>query len=135
MKRMILLTMMVLSFSFSYGANSYTAEKGMIQTLLEKTGIKKDRSKDFKVDDIKVFSEKNDYRRINIDIKNIGSEDYKSVTFSILLGQTKDAMSEVHSFTMFDVKAGDKYKFNSKVYVGDVKGKKAEVRFIGGEAE
>jgi hypothetical protein len=135
MKRFFILAIMVLSFSFSYSSNSYTAEKGMMQSLLEKTGLRKDRSRDFKVDDIKVFSEKNDYRRINIDIKNVGSEDYESVTFSILLGKTKDAMSEVYTFTLYDFESGKKYKFNSKVYVGDVKGKKAEVRFIGGKAE
>ncbi|WP_319370642.1 hypothetical protein [uncultured Ilyobacter sp.] len=135
MKRLILLTVMVLSFSFSYSSSIYTSEKGMVQTLLEKTGIKKDQSQNFKVDDIKVFSEKNDYRRINIDIKNISSEDYKSVTFSILLGKTRETMSEVYTFTLYDIRSGKKYKFNSKVYVGDIKGKKAEVRFIGGEAK
>lgn len=58
MKRFLLLAIMLLSFSFSYSSSSYTAEKGIVQSLLEKTGIKKDRSKDFKVDDIKVFTEK-----------------------------------------------------------------------------
>ncbi|ADO82648.1 hypothetical protein [Ilyobacter polytropus] len=135
MKRFLLLAIMLLSFSFSYSSSSYTAEKGIVQSLLEKTGIKKDRSKDFKVDDIKVFTEKKDYRRINIDIKNVGSENYESVTFSILLGKTEESMSEVYTFTIYDFDSGKKYKFDSKVYVGDVRGRNAEVRFIGGKAE
>jgi len=135
MKRFLLLAIMLLSFSFSYSSSSYTAEKGIVQSLLEKTGIKKDRSKDFKVDDIKVFTEKKDYRRINIDIKNVGSENYESVTFSILLGKTEESMSEVYTFTIYDFDSGKKYKFDSKVYVRDVRGRNAEVRFIGGKAE
>lgn len=44
-------------------------------------------------------------------------------------------MSEVYTFTIYDFDSGKKYKFDSKVYVGDVRGRNAEVRFIGGKAE
>nr|WP_320046417.1 hypothetical protein [uncultured Ilyobacter sp.] len=51
------------------------------------------------------------------------------------MGKTKKTMSEVYTFSLHDFKSGKKYKFNSELYVGDVRGKKSEVRFIGGEAE
>ncbi len=135
MKRLILIIMIMVSFSFSYGEENYSADKGIMETILGSIGLKKDYSENFEIDDIKVSSRKRGYRSIQGEIKNIGNENYELVTFLVLLGDTESNMTQVHSFTLFNVKAGRKYDFNFKVNVGDIKGKKVKIEYVRGKAE
>lgn len=130
MKKVILIIMLLSAFSFSYGEENYTADKGMIETVLENTGIKKDYSDSFEIDDADVFTRKRGYRRIKTEIKNVSDESYEWVTFILEIDGTP-----LYGFTLFDVKPGKKYKFDSNVYVGKRSSKKVEINYVRGKAE
>jgi hypothetical protein len=130
MKKIILMVILLGVFSFSYGEDDYTADIGIVEKAMLNTGIKKDYSDSFEIDDVDVFTKKRNYRRVKSEIKNKSDETYEWVTFVLELEGTP-----VYGFTLFNVKPGKKYKFDSNVYVGSKSSKKMEISYIRGKAE
>ena len=134
MKKIILMLFVAASLNITAATPSHMDERGFLEKTLIKLKLKKDVSKSFKYSKLKVYSKRSgSYRRLQGRIKNQAADDFQWATFKVMLGERKDKLEEVYRFTIHNFEKSKTYFLDSKVYVGDTKGKQMEIVYVNSE--
>lgn len=134
MKKIILILFIAGSLNITAATPSHMDERGFVEKTLIKLKLKKDISKSFKYSKLKVYSKRSgSYRRLQGRIKNQDSDDFQWATFKVMLGERKDKLEEVYRFTIHNFEKNKTYFLDSKVYVGDTKGKQMQIVYVNSE--
>ncbi len=134
MKKIILILFIAASLSTVAATPAQMDERGILERTLIKLKLKKDVSKSFKYSKLRVYSKRSgSYRRLQGRIKNQAKGDFQWATFKVMLGERKDKLEEVYRFTIHNFEKNKTYFLDSKVYVGDTKGKQMEIVYVNSE--
>ncbi len=134
MKKIILILFIALSLNAVAATPSYMDERGFVEKTLIKLKLRKDVSKSFDYSKLRVYSKRSGgYRRIQGRIKNQANNDFQWATFKVMLGEKKNKLEEVYRFTIHNFERNKTYFLDSKVYVGDTKGKEMQIVYVNSE--